>query len=172
MKRIPYLVGVVCLIALLPPACGPQPEQQAGPVAEKATDIDAGAVRTQIEEWADAWSRADLEKIVSVYAADGVRIPPNEGAEEGKDAIRASFMRMLDGYTVEPIIEIVDLRLSGDLAYVRSAYRVTLTPKEGGDPVRDNGNWVVVFQRQPDRALRVISDIWNSDNPLPEESTT
>ena len=173
MKCIPFWIGVVCLIAWLLPACAAQPDR-AEPVAEESFDpeVDASAVRTQIEEWTDAWSTADLEKIVSVYAADSVRIPPNEAAEEGKDAIRASFLKMLDEYTVEPTIDIVDLRVSGDLAYVRSAYSVTLTPKEDGDPLRDSGSWVVVFQRQPDGAWRVISDIWNSDNPPSGEPTT
>ena len=56
-----------------------------------------------------------------------------------------------------------DVRVSGDLGYVRGTVEVTSSPQNGGDPVAENVKWVAVYQRQPGGSWKIISDIWNSD---------
>jgi ketosteroid isomerase-like protein len=39
-----------------------------------------------------------------------------------------------------------------------------LNPPEG-EPIDDNGKYVVVYRRQPDGGYKVIADIFNSSRP-------
>ncbi|MDA2927836.1 hypothetical protein MYX78_11520 [Acidobacteria bacterium AH-259-G07] len=35
-----------------------------------------------------------------------------------------------------------------------------------GEPIEDNGKYIVILQKQPDNAWKIARDIWNSDNPV------
>jgi uncharacterized protein (TIGR02246 family) len=174
MKYLIIFLGVVCLSFTLLPSCAPQPEQQAEPVAEEApsTEADVEAIKAAIEEWEVAWNSQDMEKLLSLYADDAVRMPPNEVEEVGKNAIRASFQQSFDEMTAEGGGEAVDVRVAGDLAYARGPWVATSTPKTGGEPIQDNSKWVEVLQRQADGSWKIICEMWNSNNPPPEEPTT
>jgi len=52
-------------------------------------------------------------------------------------------------------------------AFERGTYTITLTPKTGGDPIRDVGKYITLYQRQADGSWRMARDIWNSNNPPP-----
>jgi hypothetical protein len=41
-----------------------------------------------------------------------------------------------------------DARVSGDLAVVRGIDMGTTTPRSGGEPVKFNVKWLIVFERQ------------------------
>jgi ketosteroid isomerase-like protein len=54
-----------------------------------------------------------------------------------------------------------------DWVFERDSYTITLTPKAGGDPIRDVGKYITLYQRQADGGWLMARDIWNSNNPLP-----
>jgi len=49
--------------------------------------------------------------------------------------------------------------------FERGAYEITLTPKTGGQPIRDTGNYITIYSRANDGQCLVAQDIWNSNNP-------
>ena len=51
-----------------------------------------------------------------------------------------------------------------DLGYARGTYYVALEMEEGADPVRLDGKFLTVFQRQPDGTWLIYRDIFNFDS--------
>jgi uncharacterized protein (TIGR02246 family) len=171
MKHFITLVGLVCLLL---PACAPQAEQQAEPVGEEApsTEADVQAIKAAVEEWDVAWNSQDLDGLLSLYAEDAVRMPPNEPAEVGKETIRVSLQRSFDEMTSEGHSVVVDVRVDGDLAYVRGTWKSTNTPKAGGESIQEDSKWLEVLQRQADGFWGIICEMWSSNKPRPEAPTT
>jgi ketosteroid isomerase-like protein len=59
----------------------------------------------------------------------------------------------------------VDVRVSGDLAYVRGTWEATHVPKTG-ESFKEKSKWVSILQRHPDGTWKTICETWNN-NPLP-----
>ncbi len=63
-----------------------------------------------------------------------------------------------------------DVRVFGDWAFMRGVYTVKRTPKTGGEPIQFPGKWMAFKQRQLDGSWKIVSDIFNSDSPIPEDA--
>ena len=109
---------------------------------------------------ADAW--------VACFAADAVQMPPNSPPNVGADSIRAWSGGLLAAFRPEFSLLPDEVQLAGaDWAFERGTYTITLTPKAGGEPIRDIGKYITIYQRQADEAWVMARDIWNSNNPPP-----
>lgn len=53
----------------------------------------------------------------------------------------------------------------GDWAFERGSYKITLTPKGGGEPIQDIGKYITIYERQPGGTWGMARDIWNSNDP-------
>ena len=141
-------------------------QKQEEEVAEKpAVDVEADkeAIKKITDDFNAAINAGNIDKLVSLYTDDAVRIPPNKPALVGKEAIRSLFQEQLDQFTVQNEGVIVDLKVSGDLAFVRGSWTSINTPKTGGEPLKYNGSFVSVIQKQPEGSWKVICNIWSNE---------
>lgn len=163
MKHRMIVLVAICIAIGLFPGCAPEQEQSTEDVLNVEADIEA--LKAALEEWDVAWNSQNLEKLLSLYTEDAVRMPPNEATEVGSEAIRASVQRAFDESPSEEHSTIGDVRVSGDLGYVRGTFEAATTPEAGGEPVVENGKWITVHQRQPDGSWQIICEIWNANLP-------
>jgi ketosteroid isomerase-like protein len=147
-------------LALASTACQP-PAQEAGPLSEE----DVAAIRGMLEKLRVDFVAEDWTAILSYFATDAVRMPPNESMIEGHAAITASFDALppVTGFTLTPQV----VAGEGDLAYARGAFTLDTAPPEA-EPVNMVGKWLAIYERQADGSWLCVSDIWNTDTPLPE----
>jgi ketosteroid isomerase-like protein len=91
----------------------------------------------------------DWAKIASLYATDGMVLPTNAPAVQGRPAIQQYF----SGFPVVTSFrqELVEADGVGNLAYARST--------------SEFGKAVTIWRKQPDNSWLVIRGIWNSDAP-------
>ena len=163
MKQTTRLIGPLLIVFGL--ACAPPEELQ--PVRDTAADEEA--LRTMIARYAASSSVEDLDAIMDLYATDIVQMPPNAPAITGKQALRDSFQVFLEQNSGELKANVQDIRVSGDLAYVRVSYEQSVTPTDGGETVDEVGKWVLICQREAGGDWNIVSEIWNGDHP-PDES--
>ena len=162
-KSLTQLSLVISLCFLL---CFTFSCQQGEEVAEEpAVDVEADkeAIKKITDDFNAAINAGNIDKLVSLYTDDAVRIPPNKPALVGKEAIRSLFQEQLDQFTVQNEGVIVDLKVSGDLAFVRGSWTSINTPKTGGEPLKYNGSFVSVIQKQPEGSWKVICNIWSNE---------
>lgn len=67
--------------------------------------MPATSPRSVVEAWVDAFNRADVEAIASMYAEDAVNHQVAEAPVEGRQAIRAMFAREFAAAEMVCIVE-------------------------------------------------------------------
>ena len=115
------------------------------------------------KSWEAAYNTGDASKVVVYYAEDGMRMPPNLPAVEGREAIAAQITQGMEAGAAKVRLETLEYMSSGDMGWARGTY-VIMDPE--GNEV-ENGKWMQVAKKIGDRWY-AYRDIWNSDNPLPE----
>ena len=107
----------------------------------------------------------DSRALVSgFYAPDAVLMPPNQPAIVGRENIRLALQGMMDAGVTSLKLETLEIGSSGDLAWERARYTLSMTPP-GGAPTQDVGKSLVVYRRQPNGAWRATVDMYSSDQP-------
>jgi uncharacterized protein (TIGR02246 family) len=135
-------------------------------VNEQTTELE-GIDRTR-EAHIAALNAGEADAWVACFAADAVQMPPNSPPNVGTDSIRVWSGGLLAAFRPEFSLLPDEVRLAGaDWAFERGTYTITLTPKAGGEPIRDVGKYITIYQRQADEAWVMAHDIWNSNTPPP-----
>ena len=110
---------------------------------------------------------ADVVKIGSIFCADAVLMPPNETSLYGKDEAMEWWGEYFESFRVTVLSSTErDVRLIGDQAIELSTYMLAIDPVRGGDRIRDDGRWLIVWRHEPDGVWRVLEMIWNSIRPI------
>ena len=123
-------------------------------------DSDVEAVKGLISAWTQAVNTNDAERILDLVAADLEMIPPGEPPVTGPQAhqlLRSFF----EQHTLGLSSSTLELVVTGDWAFRRYAYELTLNPKAGGDPITLKGQGIHMFRRQNDGSWKFAKDIWN-----------
>lgn len=149
------MIGISIMIA----ACS------SAPPIDTAADEDA--IRQVAAQEVAAANAGDIDAFLAVLSDDVVVMAPNEPTHRGADVhewLRGMFDQVaisLAGYTDEQIV------VSGDLAYHAYDFQWTLTPKAGGEPMREVGHGVHILRRQADGSWKITLDTWSSSEPPP-----
>jgi ketosteroid isomerase-like protein len=126
------------------------------------SDKDRAALRAFADRDAELVMTRNWDALAAEYAADAVRMPPNQPTVQGREAIRR-WLEQLPPITSFSF-RLVDLKGRGDLAFLRGAYSIAFTPP-GAAPASDTGKILVVFQKQTGGSWLRVADAWNSDLP-------
>lgn len=126
-----------------------------------ADDIEA--IRAAIRRDAEAVKRADWEAVTGMFTVDAIRFPPHRPPVRGRRAIR-------DWLETMPPIEAFELTIdeivgSGDLAFVRGVYVLTVAPGEGRASLTDRGHYMGLMRKQADDAWLWTADMISSELP-------
>jgi ketosteroid isomerase-like protein len=128
------------------------------------------AIRERIDA---AWLESDADGITRRLSPDAVLLPPNAPALVGREQINRWLREFFRHYRMSELaMPERELTISGDLAFERSLYEWTLVPLEGGEPARDQANWVGIWRRDPDGDWAEVCGIWNSALPVPGVHST
>jgi uncharacterized protein (TIGR02246 family) len=174
MKRVLIFTGVICLALMLLPACAPQTEQPAEPVAGPDTEADAEAIKDLFQQqYADTATAGDLEGYLALFVDDCIVLPSSAAILTKKDTwrnlVQSSY---LDPFDVELIVTVQETKVAGDWSFARGTYKQRLTPKDGGQMIEEVGKYISILTRQSDGTWKISRHIWNTDNPPPGEPTT
>ncbi len=135
--------------------------QAPAPPAGLAAADDA-ALRAVINDYAPTMKARNLDKMMAIYTADAVRLPPNAPVLE-----HAGLRAWLEAYPPMTQFAVVldALDGSGSVAVARGTWSVTATVPGQKAPLEDKGKWMAVYKKQADGSWKCSEDIWNSDLP-------
>jgi uncharacterized protein (TIGR02246 family) len=120
-----------------------------------------------------AWLRSDADGITNYLADDAVLLPPNSPRLLGREQINQWLREFFRHYTMtELAMPERELTVSGNLAFERSVYEWTLTPRDGGELIRDQANWIGIWKQSPDGSWAEVCGMWNSALPIPAVHST
>lgn len=130
------------------------------------TEADITALKEVLNQYAVACNTGDFDLWISLWADDGVQMPPNAPSVMGKEQIREANKPGFDQMTLDiAITSIEDAKVYGDLGLTRCNYTLAVTPKAGGETVivMPDGKDLTIFQRQSDGSWKIIYDCFNSN---------
>lgn len=141
---------------------------QTAPAPEPKRDAaaDTAAIKALGDQYIAAVNSGDAAAVTATFTDDGIGMPPNQAAREGKQAIQANYEAMFKAYTVKFAPTPLETQVAGDWAYGRGNYTWTATPKSG-KPLEDSGKYLNILKRQSDGSWKVYRLISNSNKPLP-----
>lgn len=124
---------------------------------------DIQAIKKLAADWRSGWLAGDVEALLSLYGDDAVLMPQGHPAIRGKDAIRPLYEAALKEVTIKSEGTLMDIETSGDWGYFWSTYKLTATPKSGGETIESEGKSLFIVKRQPDGAWKITRLIDNSN---------
>jgi uncharacterized protein (TIGR02246 family) len=108
---------------------------------------DERAIRELIDTWLTASKAGDVPKVLSLMSGDVVFMVP--GREPFGKQEFAGASQWQDKFRMEATSNIVELQVLGNWAYLRNHLTVTMTPKDGGKPVKQSGYTLTILRKQP-----------------------
>ena len=108
---------------------------------------DVEAINHVREAHITALNDGDVNAWVAAFTDDGVQMPPNAPANLGRESIRAWSQAFFAPFRVEGTLLVDEVQVSGDWAFERGTYTITLTPKAGGEPMQDIGKDLTIYER-------------------------
>ncbi len=127
--------------------------------------VEVVAIRAILNQYAEKVRTGDFEGWLSLWADDGVQMPPDSATRVGKDAIRGGMKPAFDAMDLSITIhEVEDAQVWGDHGLTRCRYSLALTPKAGGDTIdaMPDGKALTLYARQADGSWKIMYDCFNS----------
>lgn len=131
---------------------------------EGEAKVDTAGIEQQLRQneakWNQAYAARDPAALASFYADDAVLANPGERLVRGSEAIRAAT----EAHTKDPKLKVafsaerVQVAQSGDLAYTRGNYRMTMTDPKTNKPHFSTGYYLTVWQKQQDGSWKAVED--------------
>ena len=112
-----------------------------------------------------AEAAGDLDAWMNFIDDDPVWLPPNKPAMTDRRAIREWAAPYFELYDLSEETTGQEIRVAGDWGYIMANWTFTVTPKEGGKTITDDGKSIWIVRRQQDGTWRPSRAIWNSDIP-------
>ncbi|MDX1395185.1 MAG: DUF4440 domain-containing protein [Gemmatimonadota bacterium] len=125
---------------------------------------DRAAISAGVRTLAEALTDGDVRRIMSVFTKEPVTLPPHEPLRHGRADVKAWHETILGHYRTAAQITPLEIKVSGDIGYVRGAYAMEMTAKDGTGAA-DMGKILMIWERNPDDTWSLSRNIWNSDAP-------
>ena len=126
--------------------------------------VDTAAIVKQLKDQETAWARHYAERnaqgLASHYAGDAALANPGSALVTGEDAIRKETA----SFAADPNLKVdfasdrVQVAASGDLAYTRGHYTMTMTDAATKKPATGSGSYLTVWKKQPDGSWKAVED--------------
>jgi uncharacterized protein (TIGR02246 family) len=130
------------------------------------TEVDIAAIKDMLNKYGVACNNGDFDSWISLWADDGVQMPPGTPARIGKAQIREAMKPSFDQMILDiTITSIEDAEVHGDLGLTHCSYTLAVTPKAGGETIiaMPDGKALTLFERQTDGSWKIVYDCFNSN---------
>ncbi len=139
---------------------------------EAGKEADVAAIKEILNQYAVGANTGDFDLWMSLWADDGIQMPPNTPARVGKERIREAMKPGFDAMDFDITIHsIQEAKVYGDLGLTRCTYTLKATPKGGSEQIfiEPDGKALTLSERQSDGSWKIIYDCFNSNlAPSPE----
>ena len=109
-----------------------------------------------------ALRRGDVAAAADSYMDDALLVPPSTGIIRGRAAIAEYWRAGVDAGMDDVAFNPVELRNQDGISFEIGRYLLALTATDGSR-VTDQGEYVVVHQRQPDGSWRFAVEMLSAD---------
>ena len=138
-----------------------------------APKADTAAIEQQLlqneAKWNQAYAERDAEALASMYADDAALANPGDRLVKGAAGIREATKSFAEDPNLKVTFEAnrVQVAASGDLAYTRGHYAITMTDPSTDRPDTSSGYYLTVWQKQADGSWKAVEDFITPGPAMP-----
>lgn len=131
---------------------------------QTAGRVDVAAIENELKQaearWNQAYAAHDAATLASAYADDAALANPGAPLVTGAEAIR----RETAAFAADPNMRVqfasdrIRVAASGDFAYTRGHYTLTMSDPATRRPVNSTGSYLTVWQKQRDGTWKAVED--------------
>jgi uncharacterized protein (TIGR02246 family) len=107
----------------------------------------------------------DSDRMMSQWTDDIVLLQPAGPIMRGRKAIAQAFQGVESPEIIEYELDMQEVTVSGDYAFLWGTYHYGMRPRTGGDTVRTSGKLMRILQRQLDGSWKIYRGISTLDPP-------
>jgi ketosteroid isomerase-like protein len=130
---------------------------------------DEYAIAAAKTEFREAYNRGDVDRLLSVFCDQGFTDmsegEPSFYGSEASAVLRRRMKKFFAEFDVEMAIIIINIELSGNVAYDYGWHKLVCRPKRGGAPVHSRYRYFEKWVRQADGKWKIAFQITNRDVP-------
>jgi uncharacterized protein (TIGR02246 family) len=130
----------------------------AAPVAGSGSARDRAAIHAAARQWITAFKAGDLDALMQLYDPGAYVALHDQPALRGTDAIRAYFAPRVGQGSVEFLLDIERIEVTGRTAHLISGYWFTLR-RPGQPEYRDAGRSLLIYRKSSSGQWRIYVDI-------------
>jgi uncharacterized protein (TIGR02246 family) len=134
------------------------------PAQRKQTAVGGEITRIRTE-WAKYLHAKQLEPLAALYAPDAAFLKPSGERVSGRPAIRELCKKVMDEFTSDLTFQSLVSEHSGDLAYDSGEFRESMIKLSDQTKAEVEGNYLMIFKRQPDGAWLIVEQVWTLVRP-------
>ena len=160
MKKSNWLLSTIILVITLAMLCFTLSCQK------QDIEADITAIEEMLNQYGVACNTGDFDLWISLWADDGIQMPPGATARIGKAQILEAMKPLFDQMTLDiAITSIEETKVYGDLGLTHCNYTLAVTPKAGGETIiaMPDGKALTLYERQTDGSWKIVYDCFNSN---------
>jgi ketosteroid isomerase-like protein len=121
---------------------------------------DHEAIESAISEFVKAYNSGDITRVLAYYGDDLIKLR-NGARLETKSDIARRVSEVFEKFYSRVDVSIDEIQISGDIAFTRGSFQVTLTPKAGGESQTIERRYLEVWQRKGEcwLAIRAMDNV-------------
>jgi ketosteroid isomerase-like protein len=134
------------------------------------------AINAAKSEFREGFNLADTSRVLAIADPDLINFSngqPSEFGESGLNALKTRLANLFERFTAKLVVIVIEIRLEGDIAYDYGWHDLTLTPKDGGEPIRRRDRYVDIWRRNQEGNWKLWMYMDNQDvaDPFRPEQT-
>ncbi|MBA3913796.1 MAG: SgcJ/EcaC family oxidoreductase [Acidobacteriales bacterium] len=132
-----------------------------------STAADRRSIEQLNHELDDAILHMSNERVLALWADDGVTLLPGMAPVEGKKNITEFMQKVVAGmpgfHVTEQQTDIRNIEVSGDWAAEWGLTHQIATPPDGKAPIDSRGKIMLILHRESDGHWKIKQEMWNTD---------
>jgi ketosteroid isomerase-like protein len=125
--------------------------------------MDPGVIDRIRQQTEAAENNGNVGAMRRHFADDIVMMAPNMSAVIGSVNVAQAMQAFFDAFQMSIQYRSDEIVSLGEWAFDRGTYRQTLTPKQGGPPIREAGKYLWLYRWASDGSWKQTRVIWNSN---------
>ena len=127
---------------------------------------DLYAINVAKSEFRECFNLGDTSRMLTIADPNLVNFSdgqPSEFGQSGLDVLKARLKNLFDRFIAKLTVIVIEIRLQGNVAYDYGWHDLTLTPKQGGEPIRRRDRYVDIWRKDKEGNWKLWMYMDNQD---------
>ena len=127
---------------------------------------DLFAINAAKTEFRECVNLGDVSRVLAIADPDLINFSdgqPSEFGASGLEALNTRLTKLFERFAAKLAVTVIEIRLQGDIAYDYGWHDLTLTPKDGSQPIHRRDRYVDIWRRDKEGKWKLWMYMDNQD---------